>query len=274
MKLFKIIFSRQFSEPLQCKMTFSDSFGVDLSKTTIIFEIFGRQFFSPAHESFENGCKKHKNVSRKHKFILGINLLAIGLQLSGVIFAVKLEKQMQKNSTNGITVQIIAYFYAFSVVFISVFNALIHTETCFRIFQNFKQVSSIFQRDLNHDVDYSRFSRAFNLFFTKMTLVFIASSAFTLIFIFWYNRSNIFFWACLVIFPDFSLLITFCQFIFFIRMVKENLLGTKVVLAKLLETKRMPKIQINSVQVKFASLKTSRKPVDDINDLRKVYGIL
>lgn len=202
--------------------------------------------------------------------------MALGLQVCGVVLAIQLEKQMQKsgNVVTSMEVQIIAYLYAAFVVFISIANAFLYTGTCYKIFNNFKQISNIFQQDLNHQLDYSKFSKAFNFFFAKIALVFIVSSTTTLIFVFCYNRSNIFFWACLVIFPNFCCQITFCQFIFFIRLVKQNLEGLKIILEKLLETERISKIQINNVHVKLASSKASRNAIDIVTGLRRIYGLL
>lgn len=257
-------------------MTNSSSFGVNLSKTTIIFEWFGLQFFSPACESFGDGCKKHKKISRKHEFILASKLVAVSLYLCGVILAIRLEQQTQKsgNVTTGLTVQIFSYSYTVLVVFISIVNAFLSTGTCHKIFSNFKQISFIFNRDLNLRIDYAKLSAGFNILFTKITLVFIASSAATMIFVFCHNQSNIFFWACLVIFPYLSCQIVFCQFIFYIRLVKENLLGLQTVLEKLLEQQKMYKIQIHMIGVKIPSTSASRETIDAIIGLRKIYGTL
>lgn len=257
-------------------MTNSGSFGVNLSKSTIIFEIFGLQFFSPAYESFGDGCKKHKHISRKHKFILAMNFVALSFHVCGVILAIELEKQTQKNGNvkTGLTVQIFSYSYTACVIFISIVNAFFSTRICYKIFNNFKKISSIFHQDLNRPLDYSKISAGFNLLFTKITLVFIASTVATMIFVFCFNQSNIFFWACLCIYPYFSCQIIFCQFIFYTRLVKENLLGLKAILESLLEQQNMSKIPIHIIGHKIPSSNASRETIDTIIDLKKIYGML
>lgn len=51
-------------------------------------------------------------------------------------------------------------------------------------------------------------------------------------------------------------------------------MGLKTILQKLLETDRIPKIHINHVLVKLASTKSSKTSTDNVDGLRKIYGIL
>lgn len=236
----------------------------------------GLQLFSLDSKSFEAGYQQRSKVSKKHKMSLFFFVLLLLLQVSGIVFAIKMEKEKQpdENVTTALVVQIMAYIGMVTSMFTTVINGFVKTEKLKEIFCNIEKVLKVFAAELNINVNFASFSQSFKLTLIKTTLTFVISSLLVLGFIYYYNQSNVFVWALLCIFPYFYTQIIFCYFTFFVLLVQESLKSVKIVLQKLQRTHEITKTSVKVISFRTKPLNKNNEMLHAVNKLKKIYSIL
>lgn len=248
------------------------------SGATRLFETFGIQFFSHDSKWFLDKSPKGFRISHKQKLIFFVNFIIFTLQLSGVIFAIKLELHKTANMkfTAGAAVQFAAYLSGVAVLYITILNGITSRNKSTKIFRIFIKISRIFQSDFDEPIDYVSFAKKANNSVMKITLVYVASAVIMMVTLFQFNQSLMFFWAVLVIGPDFYFQVNFCHFMFNISLVRENLTAIHKILKKLYKRHKLTKVTINNLNVHNIVKKnpSSDELLVAIVKLKKVYGLL
>lgn len=255
-------------------MTNTISMENSLSGATTIFELMGLQFFSVSFEPLEERFHSSQQVSKKHKFLFLITVLALSLQGAGIVYAISLEDYTQQddNVRTALTVQFITYILMVVVSLISVLHALRVTKKTKQAFCNLKKIFKIFTNELDERIDYTKFARRSKLTFLKATVCFVTQIVVVLVFIHQHDQSKIFLWAVLAIYPYFFLQVVNNYYIFFIMAVTENLRTIFKVLEKVHKMRKGMKMNVGVINF-------HAKPVDDdlfnsLLKLKRIYGII
>lgn len=246
------------------------------SGSGIVFELFGLQFFTLSSEEFQDRINAASSISKKHRFYLVIVILMLSSQVSGIIYAIRLEALVQQNDNvmKGLTVQFSAYFSMIVVILVTVLNAFTSTSKAKKIFASFENVFGVFAHSLNELVDYEAYNQKFKATFFKVVFIFIVSTAAVLAFIFHFNQSNkpIFLWAVLSVYPYFFFAILFSYFLFMVELVKQNLQSMRDVLDKLHELHDCKKLCLQIVDAHFKL--RHDKMFKSLTKLKTIYSIL
>lgn len=242
-----------------------------LSKIIIIYQVTGVQHFSLYPEPLDDTeCR----ITRKHKLYLLTNLISVIVEVCAVIYAIFLERRQQHHSNvlTGLIVQFSTYGLMVLIIITTILNSLFLRRKAKQIFKNCKNISEIYSL-LNQSVNFASFQNEFKITFGKLVMAFIASTLGCLIFIYQYNKTNIFLWALVAIYPYFFIMITVSYWILIIRLVREQLRFIKESLSLLHKKHKLYRVNIES----FSHDLKARRNHDTYNlivKLKRVYGII
>jgi hypothetical protein len=216
-------------------------FSESLAKSTRIFQLLGFQLFS-----IEDGLKSGSKISRKHQASLLFILFMLCLDICGIAFAIHfdLQNQQSDNVTKSLAFQFVSFIGITLATVVAFVNAFYRREKLKEIFRSFEKVSKIFVREIGTSLNYSKFERNFNSTLISIASTYIVLSISVLCFVLYFNHSNVILWTVLSVTAYFFTALNFSFFIFFIVLLRENLIFMRNELENLLNIHKMSKSSV------------------------------
>lgn len=250
-----------------------------LSTCTVLFQIFGLQYFSLSSKNFLLPTSK----SLLHKFAFIFIILLVTIEVFGIGFVIDFERQQfekEKNNNtkvnNGFMIQYFSYFFMDFVVLAAAMHSWFTTVKAMKIYNNMDKIYKIFEGELGHTIKYDDFANKFKYIIISMIIIFTLVTISTLGFVFYHNQSSAFYWALLVIFPYLFVILSFMKFIFYMQIIDLNLEGIVDILRRAYNLKQINRIE--AITFNESEQSTTQPENETIFDsvliLKKIYGIL
>lgn len=248
---------------------------VSLKACTILFQLFGLQYFSFSTRSLLLPTAK----LLLHKIVLCCMLLYVLIELIFIGIVINIENKLEaaKNSTRtrtGFLVHYGSYCYITFVVLVSTLHAWFNSVKSMKIFNQLERIQKIFESETGCAPKYDEFIKRFKSVTVIFVTVFLLMTSCTLGFIFYHNRSTIFYWALLVVPNYFFFGVTFLRICFLMEILNVNLQSVQDVLKKVLSLKQIIKVVELSVAVSVGREPENETIYNSIVVLKRIYGLL
>lgn len=251
-------------------------FSESLTKSTKIFQLVGLQLFAADSKS-ESGFKLERKISRRHKSSFIFGLIFFTLTVFGgnaIAVLMNFDEKHNANVLKSLAAALVAYIGMATAIFCAFLNSLLKVEKSKEIFRHFETIAKVFVHDLKMNLSYDRFSRNFGLFFMQAVTIYTMLSVLLLIFVYFHNQSAAFLWPILSFIEYFYTLIYFSYFIFFISLLRENLIFIKNELKSLKKSHELLSDYPRVISVRRNYEGSAQEQIERINKLKKIYSIL
>lgn len=259
------------STPCASKMELKNKIRANFARSTLIFQVFGLQYFSFSTKNDFLPTGK----SALHRVIFILTFVVVAIEVFGVASVIKIQ-QSNRNSTRvstGLMFQYGSYFFISFVVCSTAVHSHYSTSDAMKIFNNFERIFKVFEEKLKYTLNYDDTLVKFNritigkcIYFTVLTLI-------TMCYVFYQDRSSIFYWALLSFMPYFIIILNFWKFCFYIKLVHLNLKGIKKVLINSHNLNRSGHLIELSLKLHQKSIKNFNL-FHTISSVKEIYGII
>ncbi|XP_070502939.1 uncharacterized protein [Chironomus tepperi] len=251
-----------------------------LSACTLLFQLFGLQYFSLSSKNQLLPTSK----LLMHKIIFGCVLLYVLIEIIGIAVVIKVEqKELTNDSKNSTKTQmsLLVHYGSYSfmtfVILTSALHAWFNSVKAMKIFNQLEKIQKIFEDKTGCVPKYDVFIKKFKTVTVLFLVLFGSMTVATLGFIYYHNKSTIFYWALLVVLPYFVMGVTYLRFCFYIEIININLQTVFDVLKRAFDLKQIMKVE--EVQEFHADLMFITKPenetiFDTVVVLKRIYGLL
>ena len=196
-----------------------------LSTCTLLFQFVGLQYFSLSSKNQLLPTSK----LLLHKIIFGCVLLYVLIEIIGIAVVIKIDQKGlegdSKNSTKtqmGMLVHYGSYSFMTFVILMSALHAWYNSVKAMKIFNQLEKIHKTFEDETGCVPRYEAFIKKFKTVTALFLILFGLMTAITLGFIYYHNKSTIFYWALLVVLPYFVMGVTYLRFCFYIEIININ----------------------------------------------------
>lgn len=244
-------------------------FAKSLSQATLIFRIFGLQYFTLTDSSKRKDfCHQGNHIPAKFKINFLFILAFISLQAAYLIYKFELMKSTEIKDINVRSVVVVQQYVHVSIMIflvISLVHSYLVTPKTKLVFRHCEEIANIFEKSLAFHSDYDAFRRKFRKIYLTRLLVFTIASLVLILFLAVYRTELIVFVIFFELVPYAVIEVNLMRFIFFITLVNHNIQRMKLFLEHL----KGPRV-INLTSMTF--LKTSDFG-QKIESLKDIYGL-
>jgi len=251
-----------------------------LSTCTLLFQFTGLQFFSLSSKNQLLPTSK----LLLHKIIFGCVLLYVLLEIIGIAVVIKVEQkeleEQSKNSTKtqmGMLVHYGSYTFMTFVILVSTLHAWFNSVKAMKVFNQFERIQKTFEDETGCVPKYEAFIKKFKTVIALYMVLFGTMTVITLGFIYYHNKSTIFYWALLVVLPYFVMGVSYLRFCFYIEIVNINLQTVYEVQKRAFDLKQIMKveeIQEFNTDLMIITKSENETVFDTVVVLKRIYGLL
>lgn len=246
-------------------MSHNKSFNKSLSSATLIFRIFGAQYFTidSKNDAFNY---QDSGVSWKFKIYFAVILIGLSAQ-TGILTWLLLSKADKDDEKAREAAAMDTAGHVFMMVFLllTVTHAYMSTSKVKEIFAHSQEIAHIFESSLAMDSDYDGFETTFEKFCIKFLIVITACTLFLIGFTYLYWPQELLNLIVFQILPYAFIEVTVLRFIFFIMLVNHNSQKIK----EFFEIKIAEK---NQSLINFGALQNME--FQKIIAVKEIYGLL
>lgn len=200
-------------------MSSNKHFVLSLSNGTILFRIFGLQYFKINIEKFQDN-----QVSRNFKFYF-VSVLTILTAQTGLLTWVLISSAISsdKNVRQATILGEITHIGMFVFLLFSVIHAYIETAMVKKILSYSLEIAKIIENSLTLESDYEGFNKKFNKLLTIFGTILGISEMLLLIFTYIYNWDEMFAVIIFETVPYTFVQVIILRFIFFVMLTNHNI---------------------------------------------------
>lgn len=222
---------KQFKKQFKMSNT-REIFANSLSQATLIFRIFGLQYFTLTSSSKRKDfCHQDNHIPAKLKINFFFILAFISLQAAYLIYKFELMKSTEINDVNVRSVVVVQQYTQVSIMVflvISLVHSYLVTPKTKLVFRHCEEIANIFEKLLAFPSEYDEFRKEFKKIYLTRLFLFIIASLVFILFLAVYKMELIVFTIFFELLPYAVIEINLMRFVFFITLVNHNIQRMKL----------------------------------------------